>query len=238
MRKDSALPAGFAGRVRATEPLLLGALLAAIAGWVDTLGFIGLQGLFTAHVTGNFVLLGAELAGHGGDVVAKLLVLPAFVAGVACAAATHALQVRRRRASPSTLLLLEVAALAGFMAAALFAAPGDAGQTGRGLVLVAACAGAFAMGVQNAHSRLSFRSMGATTAMTGNVTQLVLEGMEAAGVFPGERAQARRRMARILAPVAGFAAGCAGGGLAWLAVSFWALLVPIGVLCVLAGRTE
>jgi hypothetical protein len=29
--------------------------------FLDTAGFLGLQGLFTAHVTGNFVTLGAAL---------------------------------------------------------------------------------------------------------------------------------------------------------------------------------
>jgi len=31
------------------------------AGYVDTAGYSALQGLFTAHVTGNFVTLGASL---------------------------------------------------------------------------------------------------------------------------------------------------------------------------------
>ena len=218
-----------ATRLSGLHPLLLGGTLAAIAGWVDTLGFIGLHGLFTAHVTGNFVLLGAELVIHGGGFVAKLLVLPVFVAGVACAGWMHASPGLTRRRPAAAVRLLEVAGLTSFLAFAVLAAPIDAGRADDGLPLLAACAGAFAMGVQSAQSRLSL--MGATTAMTGNVTQLVLEAMGALGLLPAQRAVARHRMVKILAPVAGFAAGCFTGGLAYLAWSFWALLVPIAVLC-------
>jgi uncharacterized membrane protein YoaK (UPF0700 family) len=37
------------------------ALLSFNGGFVDTVGFLGLSGLFVAHVTGNFVTLGAAL---------------------------------------------------------------------------------------------------------------------------------------------------------------------------------
>ena len=39
----------------------LAALLSFNGGFVDTADFLGLQGLFTAHVTGNFVTLAATL---------------------------------------------------------------------------------------------------------------------------------------------------------------------------------
>lgn len=46
--------------------------------YVDTLGFLSLSGLFTAHVTGNFVTLGATAALGLGGALSKLLALPVF----------------------------------------------------------------------------------------------------------------------------------------------------------------
>ena len=49
------------------------------AGYVDTAGFLALGGLFTAHVTGNFVTLGASLVHHGSDgALSKLSPQPVF----------------------------------------------------------------------------------------------------------------------------------------------------------------
>ena len=58
-------------------------LLAAIAGYVDTLSFFALFGLFTAHVTGNFVLIGGGVTGYGQGVFLRLMAFPVFILGVA-----------------------------------------------------------------------------------------------------------------------------------------------------------
>ena len=49
------------------------------AGYVDTASFLALHGLFAAHVTGNFVTLGAALISdnHAGAWT-KLAALPMF----------------------------------------------------------------------------------------------------------------------------------------------------------------
>src|ERR1700743_2582766 len=68
-------------RPRSALPLVL----SFNAGFVDTAGFLALQGLFTAHVTGNFVTLGASLVLGTSGAIAKLLALPVFCAVVIAA---------------------------------------------------------------------------------------------------------------------------------------------------------
>src|SRR5258706_7241104 len=61
---------------------LLPTVLSIIAGSVDAIGFLGLGGLFTAHVTGNFVIPAAHLVSGSGAPVAPMLSVPAFVAAL------------------------------------------------------------------------------------------------------------------------------------------------------------
>ena len=58
-------------------------LLSLNAGFVDTVGFLGLQGLFTAHVTGNFVTLAAGFVYGPHGTIGKILALPEFIGAVA-----------------------------------------------------------------------------------------------------------------------------------------------------------
>ena len=54
--------------------IALPTLLSFNGGYVDTAGYLALQGLFTAHVTGNFVTIAAALAFGTSGVVTKLSV--------------------------------------------------------------------------------------------------------------------------------------------------------------------
>src|SRR3984885_12873279 len=53
-------------------------LLSVNGGYVDCAGFLALHGLFTTHVTGNFVTLGATLVLGTSGALAKVLALPMF----------------------------------------------------------------------------------------------------------------------------------------------------------------
>ena len=62
-------------------------VLSIIAGMVDVIGFLSL-GLFTAHVTGNLVVIAAQVVRGGPPHLAQILAVPVFMiaAGVAVAA--------------------------------------------------------------------------------------------------------------------------------------------------------
>src|SRR5258708_25664996 len=57
-------------------------LLSVVAGMVDVIGFLSL-GLFTAHVTGNLVVIAALLVRGGPPHTAQVLAVPVFIVGVA-----------------------------------------------------------------------------------------------------------------------------------------------------------
>jgi uncharacterized membrane protein YoaK (UPF0700 family) len=205
--------------------------LAFVAGFVDTCGFVALFGLFSAHVTGNFVLLGASLIRPHAGVIAKLLALPVFMAAVA---ATRLFLIRAGGSARSMrgVLAAEALSLGLFLACGIAAAPivdADAG-----LAILTGMFAVIAMGVQNAASRTVFVALSPTTVMTGNITQIVLDSVDfVASPLPATKAAARARLAKLVPPVVAFAAGAALGAVGFGYTGFWCLLVPIATIGVL-----
>jgi len=211
--------------------------LSFVAGFVDTCVFVGLFGLFTAHVTGNLVLIGAELVHHTSDVLGKLLALPVFVLAVAAAvrAADALRRAGRERISP--LLYAEAALLLLCVGTIVVSAPPV--RADDPVAIVAGAFAAAAMGLQNALMRLELAAMPSSTVMTVNVTQVSIDATLLAsrlGAEKGEaeRAEARGRFRRMWPPVVAFVAGaaCGAGGYAWAGLV--ALVLP-AALCVALG---
>src|SRR5215472_10145500 len=68
--------------VSSRSELWLPVLLSVIAGMVDLIGFLSL-GIFTAHVTGNIVVVGALIVRHNRVNPAQILAIPIFILAVA-----------------------------------------------------------------------------------------------------------------------------------------------------------
>ncbi|WP_375464894.1 YoaK family protein [uncultured Methylobacterium sp.] len=210
--------------------------LAFVAGFVDAAAFVALAGLFTAHVTGNFVLIGAELVSTSNGVIAKLCALPAFVLAVA-ATRLIALALERRRIGVLRALLgLEALVLACFGAFGLalgpFPSPDSAPAVCVGML------GVIAMGIQNATGRLALGHLAATTVMTVNVTQTVLDVTDLLRGERGDGDRTRARLRRMLPAVLAFAIGALAGAFGIAAWSFWCLVVPVLALAALMIVSE
>lgn len=195
------------------------ALLAMAAAYVDTCGFIGLFGLFTAHVTGNFVLIGADLVNRHVDILTKSLALPVFIASVLLA--NQAETVMRRRGMAATTWLLAAQSLLIALAAlapgwkGLPQQPDDLPSVVIGFLLI------MAIGVQNALMRTSLVGPVQTTVMTGNVTQLTIDLLAMA--CGRADAGSRMRAAALWPVVMAFAAGSALGALGYACLGFHCL---------------
>jgi len=202
------------------------ALLAFNGGFVDTAGFLGLQGLFTAHVTGNFVTLAATLIMGTHGVVAKMMALPEFAIVVAFTrVAGSALATRGAPALP-ILLALKVCLLVAFLVLAVTLGPFP--DSDAPAALLAGLAGVAAMAVQNAVQRVHFPSLPPTTIMTGNTTQAVLDAVDLiSGGTHGDTPDVRARFGRTLRGIVWFAAGCAAAATSYYLCGFWCLMIPV-----------
>ena len=214
--------------------VVLPVALAFTSGYVDTLGFVALFGLFTSHVTGNFVLIGSELARPTHGVLIKLLAFPAFIIAVIVARLLILGAQRADRDAARLVLAVQAALLTAFMTAGLFALPlsdPEAPPT-----LAAGMLGAAAMGIQNAASRLIWSTLTPTTVMTGNVTQLVIDMVDLVrgASEPGLSSRARR----FLWPVVAFAIGAILGAFAFHRFSFLALALPVVLLLGLTWKAS
>ena len=54
-------------------------VLSLIAGATDIIGFLGLNGLFTAHITGNLVILAAHIVVGDATIISYILSVPVFM---------------------------------------------------------------------------------------------------------------------------------------------------------------
>jgi uncharacterized membrane protein YoaK (UPF0700 family) len=195
-------------------------------GYVDTAGFLALHGLFTSHVTGNFVTFGATIVQGTSGVVAKLLALPVF-----CAVILLIRTLAHRVLSPgwpvleSTIVLkiLLLGSAAGFAIAWGPFSDGDApAALVTGMTLVAA------MAIQNAANRTDLADSPPSTILTGTSTQIMIDiaDLGSGDLTPEARAVVLVRLRKMCLAVAAFALGCGVAALIFIHFAMKVFLLP------------
>jgi len=198
-----------------------------IAGYVDTLGFVALFGLFIGHITGNFVLIGAELSGpQEGPILLKFLAFPSFILGVAFARITIGALLKRGHHALVYAYCLQLLLLVGFMLSGVLSPP--LAHDPNLMSAITGSIGAWAMGTHSCTSRLLLPSFAPTTMMTGNVTQLTIDAVDV--LRGGADETTKKRCVKFLWPVVAFGVGGIGAGFAYIYAGFYALLIPIAIL--------
>jgi uncharacterized membrane protein YoaK (UPF0700 family) len=146
-------------------------LLAWVAGYCDTVTFVSGDSIFSAHVTGNFIVFAAQtVTGGSADSWVKLLTFPVFVSAVIIGGWIANDPQKRYKLLLTEGILLLVSGIAAVMLPLLGYVEGKLCTYLIVMIVV------FGMGLQNAFGRLFAKEThGPTTMMTGNVTQASLD---------------------------------------------------------------
>jgi uncharacterized membrane protein YoaK (UPF0700 family) len=199
-------------------------LLSVVAGTVDVIGLLNFK-LFTAHVTGNIVVIAALLVRGGPPNVAQILAVPAFIVAVAGVWLIARASNRRGPALARPLLLIQFLLLCCILIFSVIYDPA-ANPQGRKAIITALMA-VSAMACQFALLRLAVPGAPSTAVMTGNLTNAVLSLLDTLARTRPLREGATERLNKTLKLLAGFFAGCVVGAAAVSLLGKWAWSLPV-----------
>ena len=153
-------------------------LLAWIAGFVDSLGYLELSHVFTAHMSGNAAALGAHVGqGDWHEAMIRGMAIPPFVFGVALGVMAEATVDRRNpRAQLVPAFIMELACLGAFLLLRSFQRTGSP-PAGQSVPLFPVCLLAVAMGLQSATLRRVGETRIRTTYVSGMLTNMTENGV-------------------------------------------------------------
>jgi len=212
----------------------LPALLSAIAGMVDVIGFLSL-GIFTAHVTGNIVVIAALIVRHDRVNPAQILAVPVFVLAVVATWLVARASGRRGLGLVRLLLMMQFLLITCLL---IFSAITNPSADPHSLTAtVAAMIAVTAMGCQFALLRLTLPVAPSTAVMTGNLTNAVLGLVDMSSRTRPLMEHDSRRLTGALHLLVGFFVGCvlASAALMYLGDWAWALPAALAAVAVATG---
>jgi len=207
---------------------LLPSVLSLTAGSVDVISFLGLGGLFTAHITGNLVILAAHVVSGRAAHLAPMLSVPVFMGVLGLTRLLAGGLELIGLASLRPLLLIQLFLLTGFLTLCIAAGPHI--DLDGATAITAGMLGVAAMAVQNAVAQISLKGAPATAVMTTNITRFTMDvGAVLFGRDPRDIAGARERAKHTWPAIAGFAAGRGLGAVCEAVIGLRSLALPSGL---------
>ena len=205
-------------------------LLSVIAGMVDLTGFFTLGNIFTAHVTGNLVVIAAEAVRRGPLNLAQTLSVPVFILAVAAVWLLDRASGRRGPALTRLLLLVQFLLLTGILILSVITKPS---ANPHGLMAgIAVMMAVSAMACQFALFRLALPGGISTAVMTGNLTNTVLALMDMLSHGRSLVTADAARLKRSLRLLLGFLVGCIVAAAAISLLADWAWALPVALAAV------
>jgi len=194
---------------------------------VDLIGFLSLGNLFTAHITGNLVVI-AALVVHGGPVnPAQILAIPVFVLAVAATWLLARASGRRGFDLARLLVLIQFLLLACVLVFSVITKPS---AEPHGLMAgIAAMIAVSAMACQFSLLRLALPDAPSTAVMTGNLTNTVLSLLDTRSRTQPLMAGAPERLKGSLHLLIGFFGGCVVAAAAVSLLGDWAWSFPVAL---------
>jgi uncharacterized membrane protein YoaK (UPF0700 family) len=209
--------------------LWLPTLLSVIAGMVDLIGFLSL-GIFTAHVTGNIVVVGALIVRHSRVHPAQILAIPVFALAVAFTWLIAKASRRRGTGLMRPLLLIQFLLITSLL---IFSAITRPSADPHGLMAtIAAMIAVTAMGCQFALLRLALPVAPSTAVMTGNLTNAVLGLVDLSSRTQPLMESDSSRVTGALHLIIGFLLGCVVATAAVTYLGDWAWSFPAALAAV------
>lgn len=209
-------------------------ILSLVGGWLNTVGFIALFGIYTNHVTGYIVTAGKESILGGFGLWALFIGIFIFTIGL-----TAWCEQRWRAKYPNILLAFLVAEtilITLFMCAGHIFSPFD--KLNEYGAVITAMLGISAMGIRNAIIRTILSPMTTSTLMTGNIAQLTIDTV--AYLSPNSskdrKTSAKLNISKIFPSVASFSLGAVLGSIGYIFFSFNSIIIPVLLMTYLCFR--
>ena len=222
----SGLGSSYDAATRSRSEVWLPTLLSVIAGMVDVIGFLSL-GIFTAHVTGNIVVIGTLIVRHNRVNPAQILAVPVFILAVAATWLIAKASRRRGSGLMRPLLLIQFFLITCLLIFSIVTKP-SADPHGL-MATIAAMMAVAAMGCQFALLRLTLPVAPSTAVMTGNLTNAVLALADSSSRTEPSMESDSKRLRVSVHLLVGFFAGCVLATAALTYLGDWAWLLPAAV---------